>query len=185
MVDRLVELQFRTIGRMGELSAVGLPDWRSDAFIEAIRRLPVVLTADERSTLQALIADLPRRFAGLAACGLPETLVHGDPHPGNWRSDGASLVLIDWGDSGIGHPMLDVAAFVERTDDKEPFVREFERAWKKRVPDSDPAEAMRIIRPIAALRQALIYQTFLDGIEPAEQVYHRADVPIWLREALG
>jgi phosphotransferase family enzyme len=185
MVDRLVELQFRTIGKAAELRTLGLPDWRADALIAAIRRLPAVLTADEQNALDGLVADLPRRFAALAACGLPETLVHGDPHPGNWRSDGDSLVLIDWGDSGIGHPMLDVAAFVERTDDKESFLREFEQAWKKRVPDSDPAEAMRIIRPISALRQALVYQTFLDGIEPAEQVYHRADVPLWLRRALG
>jgi hypothetical protein len=184
MVDRLVELQFRTIGKSADLTALGLPDWRADAFIDAIRQVPAVLAADEQVKLDTLIADLPVRFSALAACGLPETLVHGDPHPGNWRSDGQSLVLIDWGDAGIGHPMLDVAAFVERTDDKEPFRREFESAWKKRVPGSDPASAMRIIRPIAALRQALVYQTFLDGIEPAEQVYHRADVPSWLREAL-
>jgi hypothetical protein len=31
----------------------------------------------------------------------------------------------------------------------------------------------------------LVYQNFLDGIEPAERVYHRADVPSWLRRAIS
>jgi hypothetical protein len=44
--------------------------------------------------------------------------------------------------------------------------------------------AARVVTPLAALRQALIYQGFLDRIEPDERVYHRADVPHWLREAL-
>ena len=34
--------------------------------------------------------------------------------------------------------------------------------------------------PVAAARQALIYQHFLDHIEPAERRYHQADVPDWL-----
>ena len=28
------------------------------------------------------------RFTLLKDCGLPDTIVHGDFHPGNWRSDG-------------------------------------------------------------------------------------------------
>lgn len=41
-----------------------------------------------------------------------------------------------------------------------------------------------LIAPIAALRQALIYRSFLDEIEPAERCYHEGNVPMWLREAL-
>jgi hypothetical protein len=33
---------------------------------------------------------------------------------------------------------------------------------------------------VAAARQALIYQHFLDHIEPTERRYHEADVPDWL-----
>ena len=40
--------------------------------------------------------------------------------------------------------------------------------------------AGRLIGPVAAARQALIYQHFLDHIEPAERRYHEADVPDWL-----
>jgi hypothetical protein len=43
--------------------------------------------------------------------------------------------------------------------------------------------ALDLVAPVAALRQALIYRNFLDGIEPAEHVYHIGDVGDWLRRA--
>ena len=190
MIERLIDLQFRTIGRAAEMHAIGAPNWQPDNFIAAIRGLwaKADLPVDEMTALDRLISGLPRRFAVLAECGLPDTLVHGDPHPGNWRSDGTSLVLLDWGDCGFGHPMLDTVALVERVDDdglRQRLLDAFVAGWRDLLPAADPTAALRIIEPIAALRQALIYQTFLDGIEPAERVYHRADVPNWLRNAIG
>ena len=43
--------------------------------------------------------------------------------------------------------------------------------------------AAELLAPVAALRQALIYRTFLDGIEPDERVYHASDPGTWLRRA--
>lgn len=40
-----------------------------------------------------------------------------------------------------------------------------------------------LLEPVAALRQAVIYRGFLDGIEPSERVYHADDPPLWLRRA--
>jgi len=133
-----------------------------------------------------LVGVLPERFVALDACGLPGTLVHGDFHPGNWRSDGESLVLLDWGDAGVGHPMLDMSSFDEYVpEDVRPRIREaWIEAWKDVRPRSDPAHAETLIAPIAALRRAVIYQGFLDQIEPSERRYHEADVPEWLRAAL-
>ena len=52
--------------------------------------------------------------------------------------------------------------------------------WRRRIPGSDPERAASLIVPIAAARQALIYQGFLDRIEPSEHSYHRADPADWL-----
>ena len=38
-----------------------------------------------------------------------------------------------------------------------------------------------MIEPVAALRQAVIYQGFLDRIEPDERIYHAKDPADWLR----
>ena len=51
------------------------------------------------------------------------------------------------------------------------------------MPGCDPDRAAALLAPVAALRQALIYRTFLDGIEPDERVYHANDPGTWLRRA--
>ena len=192
MVARLVTLQVGFADRTDELLAAGLPDWRAKAFARAATAL--VGRDDVRSeldggtldALDALVAELPRRLADLAACGLPDTLVHGDFHPGNWRSGTGRPVLVDWGDSGVGHPLFDMPAFLTRIPpvDLERVKDTWIDAWRDARPGSDPQRAAELIAPVAALRQALIYRTFLDHIEESERVYHRTDPADWLREAV-
>ena len=193
MVSRLVRLQAVWTGRTGELARLGLPSWGEDvlpALVGDTLERPetlAALPAGRIDALRALVASLPDRMAALATCGLPDTLVHGDAHPGNWRSDGTGLVLLDWGDSGIGHPLLDMPAFLQKAPaaSVEVVRQHWIREWERAVPGSDPARAAALIAPIAALRQAVIYRSFLDGIEPAERAYHDRDVPAWLLDALA
>lgn len=192
MVRLLVRLQALWLARIDELLAAGLPDWRAPSLIGRVEALVsrsevrAQLEPHELRSLDVVTERLPERLAALDACGIPETLVHGDFHPGNWRFDGHSLVLLDWGDSGVGHPMLDLSAFEERVPDEVlPRLRAtWVDAWRVVRPGSDPSRAAELIAPIAALRRAVIYQGFLDGIEPGERRYHESDVPNWLREAL-
>jgi len=193
MVASLVRLQARWIDRIDELLDAGLPDWRASslgALVETLASRAAVraqLTDAELRDLDALVAGLSDRFGALDACGIPETLVHGDFHPGNWRFDGRSLVLLDWGDVGVGHPMHDISSFEAYVpEDIRPRIREAWRdAWNDPCPGGDPARAETLIAPIASLRRAVIYQRFLDGIEPSERRYHESDVRHWLRAALA
>jgi len=52
--------------------------------------------------------------------------------------------------------------------------------WEAAAPGADPRRAARLLAPVAAARQAVIYRKFLDNIEPSEHPYHRADPPNWL-----
>lgn len=191
MVDLLVDLQARWSRRIGELRAIGLPDWRGPAVAEAIATVVERSLADvtpvERAALAGFVAGLPDRLAAIDACGLPDTLVHGDFHPGNVRGVPGRLVLLDWGDSGVGHPLLDEPAFVTRIDPGAvPAVRtHWHAAWRAVVPGSEPDRAAVLLAPIAAARQAVIYRGFLDRIEASEQRYHRADVPDWLARTVA
>ncbi|HUG47286.1 MAG TPA: aminoglycoside phosphotransferase family protein [Candidatus Limnocylindria bacterium] len=187
MVDQLVELQARWLGRSGELLALGLPDWRGPALAGAIgdvvRRVGTALPAGQRRVLDAFVAGLPQRLALLADCGLPDTLVHGDFHPGNHRGSGTDFVLLDWGDAGVGQPLLDEQAMLERVPGAQgqTLRRHWQRLWHEVVPGSDPLRAAFLLAPVAAARQAVIYQKFLDNIEPSEHPYHRHDPADWLR----
>jgi hypothetical protein len=50
-------------------------------------------------------------------------------------------------------------------------------------PGCGPARAAALLAPLAAARQAVVYQHFLDHIEPSEHPYHRDDPPLWLAHA--
>lgn len=187
MVSLLVELQRLWADRVAELLTLGLPDWRAPALGAAIAsvvdRTRDEISAEDHLTLAGFVRGLPSRFDDVAACGLRDSLVHGDFHLGNFRGDGRTLTLLDWGDSGIGHPLLDLPAFLE------PIPRNAVGAvrahwlqqWSEAVPGSDPARASVLLAPVAAARQAVVYRSFLDNIEPSEQRYHRADPAKWLK----
>lgn len=187
MITRLVDLQRSTIGQVEGLHALGVHDWRAkaltDAITDVVERTARDLEADERATLRGFVDDLPRRFAEIAACGLPDTLLHGDFHPGNTRSDGRTITLLDWGDSAVGHPLLDQPAFLERvrTTDLAGIREHWHGAWQRAVPGARPEAAATLLAPIAAARQAAVYRGFLDAIEPSEWPYHAADPVTWLR----
>jgi hypothetical protein len=183
MVDLIVPLQREWAHRTDALLEMGLNDWRAPTLAAAIaatfERNADQLPPEARARLAPFVATLERRLTGAAACGPADTLVHGDFHPGNLRWDGAALTLLDWGDAGVGHPLLDEPAFLERIPAADaPRLRQrWHAAWQVAAPGSDPARASALLAPVAALRQAVVYQGFLDRIEPSEHPYHRADPP--------
>jgi Ser/Thr protein kinase RdoA (MazF antagonist) len=165
----------------------GLPDRRAPVLAGLIRALldgPMTgeLTPGELAAAHGLLS----RFPLLDACGLPDTLVHGDFHSGNWRSDGGPPVVVDFADAHLGSPVLDglrVCDFLP--EDKRPAAaRAWIDAWTSRVPGADPARALAVAEPLAHLAYAVRYQEFLDGIEPSERVYHDGDPAASIRAAL-
>ena len=187
MIAILVGLQREWATRVDELLVIGAPDWRAPALTEAIRsvvdRNATDIATHDRTLLTAFVDGLPARFAEIGDCGLPDTLVHGDFHPGNVRGDASNLVLLDWGDCGVGHPLLDQTAFLDSIAPAsiEPVRQRWHALWREACPGSDPDRAARLLAPIGAARQAVIYQRFLDNIEPSERPYHQADPANWLQ----
>ena len=189
MVSLLIGIQLSWRHRVDELLALGLPDRRepalSAAIADVIERTADELSAEDRAALARFMRDLPERFSQIAGCGIGDTLIHGDFQPGNFRGDGNALTLLDWSDSGVGHPLLDQPAFlISVPDDTRAPVRDhWLQQWREAIPGSDPARAAFLLGPIAAAGQAVIYRNFLDRIEPAEAPYHQSDPATWLRRA--
>ena len=189
MVRLLVGLQVEWAGRVDELLDLGLPDWRPEPLTaraaDVVARTAFELEPAVLRLLEDLLDGLPQRSAEVESCGLPTTLVHGDFHRGNVRGAEERLVLLDWGDCGVGHPLFDQVAFLERMPEGERALvsREWSRLWRAAVPGSDPDRAARLLEPVAVLRHAVVYQGFLDAIEPDERIYHAADPADWLTRA--
>ena len=193
MVRALVTLQVDRANRTDDLLAIGIPDHRSRMLAGQLQTflarddVRTTLRHDELGALDDLAADLPRRLAVLLACGVPDTLVHGDFHPGNWIRRDGELFLFDWGDSLVGHPLIDTGflAAIEDDDVRSRVRAAWLSAWRVAVPGSDPETALDAIAPIVALWKAFAYRSFLDAIEPSEHRYHERDVPDWLRVAMS
>jgi hypothetical protein len=141
---------------------------------------------DRIDGLGELLDGLPERLAAVAECGLPDTLMHGDLYPGNVRTDDAGrLTIMDWGDCTIGHPAFDVLRLTGGLDDPEPVLRRWAYRWEKSLPGTRPRRSAELLRPVEALRAAVVYAGFLDAIEPSEWPYHADDVPAMLAEAVA
>jgi hypothetical protein len=166
----------------------GLPDRRPEQLRAAVQRLldgPACagLTAEELHTANGW----QERWEMLADCGLPDTVVHGDFHPGNWRSGDGSPVILDLADAHLGNPVLDGLRAIDYlpADRQTAAAAAWTAAWAAAVPRSRPADALRIAWPLAHLAFAVRYQEFLDNIEPSEQVYHFDDPASVIRHAVA
>ena len=117
--------------------------------------------------------QLPPSAVPMPSFGLPDTLVHGDFHPGNWRDSG---VVIDWSDAVWGHPALDVCRLMSFSPALEDVIsRVWSEAWLALRPGSDPLGALEVARRASLLHSAVKYQEFLDNIEQSERIYHEDD----------
>ena len=183
VVGRLVAVQAR-IGQLPD----AIPDRRPPALAAAVDALLDGPVGAELSPAELRAArSLQPRWEMLADCGLPDTLVHGDFHPGNWRRADGPPVVLDFADAHLGNPALDglrAIGFLP-ADRRRQTADAWIAAWTAAAPRSRPAEALRIAEPLAHLTYAVRYQEFLDNIEPSEHVYHRGDPASSIRQAIA
>ncbi|MGF1430003.1 phosphotransferase [Kitasatospora sp. LaBMicrA B282] len=191
-MPRLARVQAALAARFPDGPPPGLPDRSPRLLPGALAALLAgpaggELTAAELVRARLLADRLPELVERLAACGLPETVLHGDFHPGNWRSAGTDAVLVDFADSCYGHPALDGLRPKAFTSPErwEQTAAAWCAAWRELVPGCDPRTALRLAEPLSHLAYAARYQEFLDRIEPSEYRYHAADPAAELRAALA
>ncbi|MFL6123125.1 phosphotransferase [Actinophytocola sp.] len=184
-VDVLANGVRRFVAAQSVVDAPGLPARSAPAGdVRALLERDLGLT---RAEVAAALALLPR-WRELADCGLPDTVVHGDFHSGNWRGErGGPPVVLDFADAHLGNPVLDGLRLVDFTaPERRPAVRAvWTAAWRAARPGSDPARALVVAEPLAHLYYAVRYQEFLDGIEESERIYHRDDPASSVRAALA
>jgi len=156
-----------------DLVRLGLPDHRTEQVTSLVRAL-VGRQARVAPTVAGLAAALPDRLAAVDACGLPDTLLHGDLHPGNVRANGAGRTILDWGGGSVGHPAFDVLRLADGLSTAEEAIlfNTWAAHWRRAAPGSDPAASIALLRPVYALYGAVVYDQFLANTEPSEHPYY-------------
>lgn len=177
----LHDVQHAALSATDALARSGVPDLRGPRLADFIQRWLEASRVD-LTPARRLLASLAARISELDACGLAPTLVHGDFHPGNVRSDGNTAVILDWGDAFLGHPAFDIIRLCEGCNegDAASLVAAWSQRWRAFEPKSDPERAITLARPLAALRSAAVYASFVAQIEPSEHKFHADDVPAML-----
>lgn len=184
----LVGLQLAAADRTAELLAAGVPRRSLGDLVLAIdalvRRRESELPAAALDRLGVVLADADQAIDQVSELGPGESLVHGDAHPGNGRFHADGVTVLDWGDSFLGQPLLDLAVAESYSPEigtqvVGAWLAQWEAAGHARA-----SEAWAALRPIARLREAVVFQEFADSIEPDERRYHVGDVvPALLRAA--
>jgi hypothetical protein len=185
IVDDIAPVQAYACARLDELVALGVPDARAAVLAPRLRAVATPAAATVPG-LGALLDSLDDRLSAIDACGVPDTLVHGDLHPGNVRvSPTGDRTIIDWGDASVGHPGFDILRLIGDLTGPAAadLLASWAAYWRRLVPGCSPERAVELLRPVAALRAAAAYASFLDHIAVTERPYHEADVPHWLAVA--
>ena len=167
-VQRLAAAQAALADRPASFP-LGLPDRRSPVLAGQIRALLDGQVARELTAREVTAArGLLSRFPLLDDCGLPDT------------------VMVDFADAHVGSPVLDGLRACEflPAGKRPAAARAWIDAWTSRIPGCDAERALFIAEPLAHLAYAVRYQEFLDGIEPAERIYHLGDPAAAIRAAL-
>jgi Phosphotransferase enzyme family len=183
VVSRWVAVQAHLAAEVDELRA---PWLLPEELATEVERLLGIVPLSSTAEVEHLLTRLPAIIAELDESGLPVTLVHGDFHPGNWRSDGSTRAIVDWADTFIGHPARDIQRLTEWLPDakRAHAVDVWTSAWKDHIPSSDPHRALAPMTVVGRLLGAVLYQRFLDNIEPAERVYHEDDPGLEIQGAV-
>ncbi len=186
IVETALRIQWASVSAVDALVEAGVPDRRGAHLANWVRGALKDCAEAVGHPALALLNDLDHRMTAIAECGLPDALVHGDEHPGNAIGASDRTVILDWGDSFVGHPGFDALRLgVGLPDEEEASVASgWARRWQERVPGSDPLRAVALLRPVECLRLAAVYASFVANIEPTEWPYHSADITDWLDRAV-
>ncbi|WP_191277539.1 aminoglycoside phosphotransferase family protein [Nocardioides flavus (ex Wang et al. 2016)] len=155
--------QVAALDWLDELRAAGCPERGLEATLEGWRAVLATspelarLTDAERQELPAATARAEALVRELSACGIPDTLSHGDLHPGNVAYDGSEVRIFDWTDGCVSHPFLDGSHLARVLDwygtgegEAERVLQAYAGPWRDAFPDADVDRALELA-PLADL----------------------------------
>lgn len=113
------DIQIGCIPFVEELITSGLNDWRLKnlpGLYQNLLKKEDLLSADglsqkEIAMLKKFASVFENTCEALAACGIAETLEHGDFHDNNVLINNETIFINDWGDACISHPFFSFLSF--------------------------------------------------------------------------
>ena len=173
----IVALQQSIAGEVERLAALGAPRRPLD---EVPLLLDGALGPDGLSIRNTKITTKRRRRAvatvttaidRVSDLGFPDTIVHGDFHPGNAFVGREAVVIIDWSDAAVGNPLVDLATWVAWSQDhpaeNEVALDAWVDAWSETVDARVLRRRVDDILIVGDAYQVISYDGIIRALEPA------------------
>ena len=95
--------------------------------------------------------------------------MHGDLHPGNVAHDGDAVMLYDWSDAAVSHPMFDLVHLTHHLPDAEAALAKaaYVEVWRAAYPDVDYDRALELAAHVEVAFQVVSYEQIYRDQEDA------------------
>jgi hypothetical protein len=168
---------------MSELPGTPVFDLRPPAADVVLRTIAEIHRAwiGRADELLALGAQ-DRRVEAPELAALPDTLVHGDFHPGNAVVDGDRAVIFDWSDACVAHPLFDLHLYLHRVDDereRDQLVEAYASGWNGEVDADKIRELIPLAAPLSCLHQAESYRVIEAACAPDDRWWFAGEAERW------
>jgi Ser/Thr protein kinase RdoA (MazF antagonist) len=171
----LAELQIASLHKIDELLKSRCKDLRWGALARQIRPFLACMSelmgaqTSERSralndSQLGFLGDcLKKAFGGLKRCGIPDTLGHLDPNPGNVLVCSPDVCFLDWAEACVSHPFVTFEFLCQHTRRRfvgdptaiETLTRGYLKPWRRMFHPQALASAMALIPVVAVFVYAL------------------------------
>ncbi len=176
----IVEIQAALADRPDDLAALGSAGAPHRPATEMPAALAVALGSDGVGFVAApldaerrarILGGVAAAVARVEAIGVPDSVIHGDFHPGNAAIVDARAVIIDWSDAAIGCPLVDLLTWISWSDEKPAergaAIDAWIDAWSPVVDGRALRDRLQDILALGAAYQVISYDGILKALEPA------------------
>lgn len=192
-------IQQQALPHIETLLQLGAMDWRlqrlPDLFVSLLDNQRL-MTAEgicdaERTRFLKCVPQLRAACDALTACGIPETLEHGDFHDNNIILKNGAVIINDWGDASISHPFFSLSSLLESAgrnhkllpDDARAvlFTTTYLECWADFAPSAQLAKALALAQTIRPVQFSINYSRLAQNaaLQPAD--YHAGWIATSLR----
>jgi hypothetical protein len=194
LARRWAVLQLASLDVLDELRDAGAPMRTAEATVAGFRRVlaespeVALLTQEQLTALHGVAGEVERMVLELWDSGLPDTLSHGDLHPGNVAYDGSVLRVFDLTDTCVSHPLLDgyhLAHFDGRRPSESELFATFARPWREAYPDVRMDRAAELVTVVDLVFQIDSFHRINLATEPASAYELGGVVAYLLRKLPG
>lgn len=193
-------IQQQALPHIATLLQLGAMDWRlqrlPDLFAGLLDNQPLMaaegIAEPERAAFLACLPKLRTACAALAACGIPETLEHGDFHDNNIMFKGGAVIINDWGDASISHPFFSLSSLLEsagrnhklHADDARAslFTTAYLTCWEGFAPAAELEKALALARVIRPVQFSINYSRLAQNAALQPDAYHAGWIAACLRQ---